>query len=169
MGSLKAMKVEKVEDTPKQDATQVRHRIVAQLEKANMQLRQIKDQAMIRVKDPQFQTITLSTAGGAFGMASGVVAGSAGGVIPALFTFGLSIPAGAILGGGTGLFLGVGTGALGGGVVGYEVYMYRDQLKDGMLHIKTKALDTAHIAKVNVCNAAGSTTQKLVDGKTFAK
>merc|ERR1712151_673979 len=107
MGSLKAMKVEKVEDTPKQDATQVRHRIVAQLEKANMQLRQIKDQAMIRVKDPQFQTITLSTAGGAvtlscvggaFGMASSVVAGSAGGVIPALFTLGLSIPAGAILG-----------------------------------------------------------------------
>merc|ERR1712217_824101 len=100
-----------------------RHRMVLHLEKANMQLMQLKTQAVTRVKDPQFQTLTLSTAGGAvtfssvggaFGLASGVIVGSAGGVIPALLTFGLSIPAGAIFGGGTGLILGAGTGALSG-------------------------------------------------------
>jgi len=166
------------EEEPSKEAMPLHNRLAAHLEKANSQLMQLRTQALIRVKDPQFQTLTLSTAsgavtfscaGGAFGLASGIVVGSAGGVVPALLTFGLSIPVGAIFGGSTGLILGAGTGAINGSLVGYEVYVHRDQLKDGMIHIKAKAMDTAHTAKVNVCNAASVTTQKLVDGTASAK
>lgn len=174
---LKTLSV-KVEESCKQEEVQSRNLIVTHLEKANMHLMQLKTQAVTRVKDPQFQTLTLSTAGGAvtlscvggaFGLASGIVVGSAGGIIPALLTFGLSVPVGAICGGGTGLVLGAGTGALSGSLVGYEIYVYRDQLKDGIFHAKTKAIDTAHVAKVKVCDVAGSTRQQLVDGTTLAK
>ena len=48
------------------------------------------------------------------------------GLLPALFTFGLSIPFGAVVGGGCGMVIGgtVGSavGGTGGGAVGYSVY-----------------------------------------------
>merc|ERR1712080_734990 len=100
---------------------QLKTHAVARAEDAKNSLMQLKTLVVTRVKDPQFQTLTIHTAsgavtlgcaGGAFGLASGIVTGAAAGIVPALFTFGLSIPAGAALGGGTGLFLGAGTGGL---------------------------------------------------------
>merc|ERR1719436_1721799 len=47
--------------------------------------------------------VTLGTAGGITGLATGGTLGAAIGLVPALFTFGLSIPIGAATGGGCGL------------------------------------------------------------------
>uniref|UniRef100_A0A7S2M4P8 Transmembrane protein n=1 Tax=Zooxanthella nutricula TaxID=1333877 RepID=A0A7S2M4P8_9DINO len=70
--------------------------------------------------------VALGTGGGATGLVSGGLMGAACGVVPALFTFGLSIPIGAAIGGGVGLCTGAtlaGTaGLLGGGTVGYHAY-----------------------------------------------
>lgn len=107
-----------------------------------------KDQTIALLRDPQFQTctvataggaITLGTAGGAFGLASGVVVGSAVGVVPALFTFGLSIPVGGAIGGGTGLCAGTLIGGTSGGAAGLTAYKYRVQIKNGMMTIKVKS------------------------------
>merc|ERR550537_1656784 len=94
----------------------------------------LKAQTLTLVKSPEFKTFTVVTAkgtvcfaavGGAFGTASGVVVGAAVGTIPALFTFGLSIPAGAVIGGGTGMCIGTVTGAGVGVCASYPLYHYR--------------------------------------------
>jgi len=93
-----------------------------------------KDKAVVLLRNPQFQTCTLATGGGAiilgavggaFGLASGVVVGSAAGVVPALFTFGLSIPAGAAIDGIGGLFGGTLLGGTSGSITGFNTYKYR--------------------------------------------
>jgi len=71
----------------------------------------------------------LGTAGATGGALAGGASGAFLGLIPALFTFGLSIPAGAAVGGGMGLCVGgaagASTGFVGGAVVGYTGFAYR--------------------------------------------
>ena len=66
------------------------------------------------------------TAGGVGGLCLGATAGAALGLLPALFTFGLSIPFGAVIGGACGVAFGgaVGTavGGTGGGALGYSIF-----------------------------------------------
>lgn len=94
----------------------------------------------ILVSDKRFQATaggagvgaaTLGTAGATAGTAIGVVGGAMIGVVPALFTFGLSIPIGAIIGGGTGLCIGATagttTGIVGGGAIGAATYSFRNR------------------------------------------
>lgn len=89
-----------------------------------------------------FQVTAASAAGGAvlvggassvLGLGLGVTSGASVGMIPALFTFGLSIPLFAAIGGGLGLFAGLpvgGTaGAVGGGATGYVAYTKRAEIK----------------------------------------
>mmetsp|Transcript_22449 Transcript_22449/g.40519 ORF Transcript_22449/g.40519 Transcript_22449/m.40519 type:complete len:367 (+) Transcript_22449:48-1148(+) len=84
------------------------------------------------LKNPTTQVTLVSAAGGsvaagtcgaAVGLFSGGALGAACGVIPAVFTFGLSIPIGAAIGSGAGLFAGTAVGgsigAVGGGTAGY--------------------------------------------------
>lgn len=56
------------------------------------------------------------------------MAGAALGVVPALFTFGLSIPVGAAIGGCVGTVTGGGAGVVGGGVAGYGGFTYKDEI-----------------------------------------
>lgn len=69
--------------------------------------------------------VTLGASGGATGLVSGGLVGATLGLVPALFTFGLSIPVGAALGGGAGLCVGSAVGGtagfVGGGVAGYKL------------------------------------------------
>merc|ERR1719203_1763355 len=65
----------------------------------------------------------MGVSGGAMGLLIGSASGAAWGCIPALLTFGLSIPVCAAVAGGTGLCFGAsiggGIGVMGGGVAGY--------------------------------------------------
>jgi len=56
--------------------------------------------------------LVLGTAGGAAATCTGAAMGAAAGVLPALFTFGLSNPVGAAVGGGMGMPIGSAAGAL---------------------------------------------------------
>lgn len=71
----------------------------------------------------------LGTAGATGGALAGGAAGMAIGLVPALFTFGLSIPVGAVIGGGIGLCGGAATGGCaglaGGASLGYGGYKLR--------------------------------------------
>merc|ERR550525_2095377 len=75
----------------------------------------------------------LGAGGGAAGLAVGSAAGALAGLPFALFTFGLSVPAGAVFGGSAGLATGVATGAsigtVGGGVAGFGAYSKRDDFR----------------------------------------
>merc|ERR1712151_296925 len=81
--------------------------------------------------------VTMGSAGAVGGMVCGGVAGALVGLVPALFTFGLSIPIGAVVGGGAGLFLGgaAGTtvGFAGGGAVGLTGYTLQSNGVTGTL------------------------------------
>merc|ERR1712242_533395 len=84
-------------------------------------------------------------------------AGALAGLPLALFTFGLSVPVGAVFGGGAGLAVGAATGAsigtVGGGVAGFGAYSKRDDIRkaaslvasrvgDGTVYARTKAITT---------------------------
>merc|ERR1711988_694841 len=87
----------------------------------------------------------------------GSVAGAALGVIPAIFTFGLSIPAGAIIGGCVGTAVGGSAGAVGGGLAGYGGYTHRHAISEGfqsfgnkVQEMKSKGVATLADAKDKV-------------------
>jgi phenylpyruvate tautomerase PptA (4-oxalocrotonate tautomerase family) len=145
--------IEVVQANAQGSVQKAKARAKAEATKAIALVKTSQNRAMILCKDPQFQTITISTAtgavvlgsvGGAFGTASGIVLGTVAGAVPALFTFGLSLPIGAVVGGGSGLCLGtatgLGAGAIGGGAVGYGGYKYRIEIKDGLVRVQKKAL-----------------------------
>merc|ERR1712039_779073 len=84
-----------------------------------------------------------SISGGATGLATGTMVGAACGLIPAVFTFGLSIPIGAAIGGSTGLVTvtvaGGAVGFVGGGVAGRTAHKHREQIGDGVAAVANKA------------------------------
>mmetsp|Transcript_84079 Transcript_84079/g.271782 ORF Transcript_84079/g.271782 Transcript_84079/m.271782 type:complete len:286 (-) Transcript_84079:278-1135(-) len=95
--------------------------------------------------------VTLGAGGAATGAMTGGLAGAVAGLPLALFTFGLSIPAGAVVGGGAGLVLGTVAGAttgfLGGGVAGYGVYQKKDDIRGAVSSAYTKASGGAELVK----------------------
>merc|ERR1712226_319188 len=102
--------------------------------------------------DRKFQVTMMSSTGsaavsgavgGGVGFTTGAVLGGAIGIIPAVFTLGLSIPIGAAIGGGTGFCVGVAGGSsagfVSGSAVGYGVYSKRKELADVKTKARTKA------------------------------
>jgi hypothetical protein len=96
---------------------------------------QVTKKPIAFAREPKVQMTTVeaaagTVAGGVMGGSAGVLAGAAVGLVPALFTFGLSIPVGAAIGGSVGLFTGGSVGAVGGGAAGFAGYTYRKELKE---------------------------------------
>merc|ERR1719155_306481 len=122
-----------------------------------------KARAVELIKDPHFQTVAagggsgaliVGTVGGGTGCVTGAVGGAALGVVPALFTFGLSISTGAVLGGAagtcTGAAVGGFTGLLSGMAGGNSVYIHRAEIKDGAMYIQAKVSDSMVYAKLRI-------------------
>merc|ERR1719323_2567875 len=118
----------------------------------------------------------LGAGGGAAGLAVGGTAGALAGLPLALFTFGLSIPAGAVFGGGAGLAVGAATGAsmgtVGGGVAGFGAYSKRDDIRkaaslvastvgDGTGYVRGKASRS----RASLQSVASGARARLVGGK----
>merc|ERR1719362_1311010 len=89
--------------------------------------------------------IAVGAAGGGLGLVAGGAAGAAVGLVPALFTFGLSIPVCVAIGSGAGACLGTAaggtTGLVGGGAVGYgahSAYSQREEISLGASEALTK-------------------------------
>jgi hypothetical protein len=145
--------------------------VIASAEKGKKMADESRTYVVSLVKDPQFQRTAISTgsgalvmgsAGGAFGAISGVFVGGAAGVLPALLTFGLSIPVGAFIGGVSGLVIGASTGTVAGGTAGCVVYKYRVQIKEGVVFAKVTVVQTAETARVKVLAIADKTKSKAV-------
>jgi hypothetical protein len=131
---------------------------------------QSKEQAVVLLRNPDFQkcsvataggTIAFGTVGGAFGLASGVVIGGVAGVVPALFTLGLSIPAGAAAGGICGLCTGTLIGSASGGITGFTAYKYRVEIKNGAMVVKVKVHAGLDFTKASAGKAYANTTKAV--------
>lgn len=108
----------------------------------------------------------VGSGGAAVGFASGGAIGAAVGVVPAFFTFGLSIPVFAAIGSGCGLAAGavVGgtTGLLGGGATGYGVYTKRDAIGSSVATTLSKVESAAKSVKETASNSADYVRNRVV-------
>merc|ERR1719401_520325 len=115
-------------------AGEARGQVIQLAETSKSRAANLKTRAVEVASDRQVQvTVASATAGGVAGGAGagllGGVAGAAAGLVPALFTFGLSIPAGFVMGASAGVVVGSTTGAAAGGVAGYGTYKHRSEIK----------------------------------------
>jgi len=113
--------------------------------------------------------VALGTTGGATGLMARGALGAAVGVVPALLTFGLSIPIGAAIGSGAGLLVGttVGStvGAVGGGAAGYGAYSRKEDLGKCADFVKAKVTETTELVKGKSKAAVG----RAMDAADFTK
>jgi len=104
--------------------------------------------------------VMLGAGGGAAGGVVGGIGGAIAGMPLAFFTFGLSIPIGAVVGGGAGTCIGAATGsaagAVGGSVAGYG-YGRRAEIKSGMDGVVKQATAASDKVKAKI----GSSLNKL--------
>merc|ERR1711971_1479405 len=100
---------------------------------------------------------------------TGALVGGAVGIVPALFTFGLSIPIGAMIGGGAGLCVGAvggsSAGAVTGGAVGYGAYSKRAEIGNAKTQAEKKADELIQFVKVKGRDG-GSFVQRKIRGTT---
>jgi len=133
-----------------------------------------KDKTIETVSDRNFQVTAASATGGAVALGSGGAAcgfvgggavGAAVGVVPAIFTFGLSIPIGAAIGSACGVVAGavVGgtTGLVGGGAAGFG-YTKRAEIKTGVADAASKVSSGAVYVKETAVTSAGNVRSRVL-------
>lgn len=104
-------------------------------------------------------TTTCTAAGAVVGGttigAAGTLVGAAAGVVPAIFTFGLSIPVGAVIGMCAGTTIGGSVGAISGGVAGYTGFTHGKAIKDSVKETVSVASSKAENLKVKAFTCVG--------------
>jgi len=136
---------------------------------------EFKATAKDTVTDPKVQVTVAAAAGGAVslgagggvaGLAGGGAVGAACGIVPAIFTFGLSIPIGAAIRAGTGLVVGTvvgGTaGLVGGGATGYGAYTKRKEIRSGAEGALSKAVDCGEYIQAKATSSKDFVKQTAV-------
>lgn len=117
---------------------------------------------------------TFGVAGGGTGAVVGGAIGGTVGVVPAIFTFGLSIPVLALVGAGCGLVLGTAAGGtagfFGGGTLGYVANRRRGCTRGVAGDAWARAAPVASAAKEQAatCEATSPLTQRSSDRRTRA-
>merc|ERR1719346_954775 len=104
--------------------------------------------------------VVLGTGGAATGLAAGGAIGAAVGVVPAIFTFGLSIPFCAVVGGGCGLAVGAAAGGTTGvvaGAGGYQTYSRREAIRTAVGNLTQKACSSARNLRSKCLGSNAST------------
>mmetsp|Transcript_35313 Transcript_35313/g.82458 ORF Transcript_35313/g.82458 Transcript_35313/m.82458 type:complete len:502 (-) Transcript_35313:96-1601(-) len=103
-------------------------------------------------------SVVVGALSGTVGLALGAMAGTASGVVLAPFTLGLSLPAGAVLGGGMGATLGTCAGAsagfIGGSLSSGVAFAYRVELQAGVILLRRKALNSVKKTTARAAAAA---------------
>jgi len=111
-------------------------------------------------------TVAGSVAGGGMGTLAGATVGAVVGFVPAIFTLGLSIPIGAVIGGGTGFCTGVvaggSVGVVGGGAAGYGGFTYRKEIGSKISGAWTRACASADFVKTKAKDSAVSAKGSLL-------
>lgn len=110
--------------------------------------------------------VVLGTGGAAAGFATGGVIGAVVGVVPAIFTLGLSIPVFAAIGSTCGFAVGAtvggATGLVGGGATGYGAYTKREAIGSACSQTMSRVDEATKYVKERASNSAGYVRSKLV-------
>merc|ERR1712232_953125 len=105
------------------------------------------------------------------GMTAGAGIGAAVGVVPAIFTFGLSIPVCAFVGGAVGVcadtVVGGSTGLVGGGADGHYGYKHRDEIKSAAKCVSDKANACTNALKQRASETKKYTMQRVSETKDY--
>jgi hypothetical protein len=102
-----------------------------------------------------------AVAGGTTIGAVGTLVGAAAGVVPAIFTFGLSIPAGAMIGMCAGTAIGGSAGAVTGGVAGYTGFTHGEAIKEKVKGSLSAASSKAESLKIKALTCVGDAKTSL--------
>lgn len=135
---------------------------------AVVKLAQVAKERVVEVASDRKVQVTAASAAaggvalGAGGGLAGGVAGATVGLVPALFTFGLSIPAGFVLGGSAGMLVGGSVGTAAGGAAGYGAYTHSSDIKA----MTGKASSKASMYAERVKEHATSVRAKIIGGGT---
>jgi len=109
---------------------------ISAIQAAKIKGSSVSSKASDMVTDRSVQVTAFgAVGGGATGLATGTVAGAVCGLVPAFFTFGLSIPVFATVGGAAGLC----TGTLAGGATAKSIHANQDDIKSSMVGVMSKA------------------------------
>jgi len=170
-GTISSLKAKGLKTWSVEVSKAIRIAAAAQMQMVNAKTTQVMDttkskaqDAAVATKDLVSQKSFQATAGGAAGgavamgagagatgLAAGGVVGAAAGLPLALFTFGLSIPVGAVIGAGSGLVIGAGVGVTAGGVAGgaagYGAYQKKDEIAGAAKYVAGKAQEGADRVK----------------------
>lgn len=164
--------------------------VVEAVSSAKVRSRGVIDSAMVRTMDIYGSSKAVATdkrtqlaaagafvgvsAGGAAGLSAGTTVGAACGLPFAVFTFGLSVPIGATIGGGAGACVGAATGGavglIGGGIAGHSSHQ-RAEIKQSILHafgrvsdskdyMREKAASSVAFVKARLAGSTGGTESK---------
>jgi len=109
--------------------------------------------------------VIFGSGGAVVGAVVGGVCGLVCGALPAIFTFGLSLPIGAVLGGGCGLAAGAtvgsGAGAAAGSATGMTAAYFRDEIKYTALVVASRIYDAYDMVVVRPVAAIRHTGRKV--------
>jgi len=109
--------------------------------------------------------LCLGSMGAVVGSAVGGALGTALGVVPAFFTFGLSLPVGAVLGGVGGLCVGTAAagsaGFVGGATSGSGVAYFRGEIRFAIIYVASKVYDVYDVLVVRPVTAVKTTTRRV--------
>jgi len=112
--------------------------------------------------------LCLGSVGAVIGITVGAAVGLCAGAVPALFTFGLSLPVGALLGGSGGLLAGAFTGSsagfVGGATSGAFIAHFRQEIRLAAVLVTAKMYDIYHATVVRPSNAVKAANRKVRDG-----
>merc|ERR1719491_2427 len=151
-------------------ATQVRKRSIAAVDIAKAKSSDALSFATTtKVGVTSSSAVAGAIVGGAGTGAAGTLVGAAVGIVPAIFTFGLSIPAGAMVGLCVGTTVGASAGAVGGGLAGYGGFTHRKTITDGAQSSWTKVRTAAvHVKEKTISCAAEAkeSARSMVRGST---
>mmetsp|Transcript_149888 Transcript_149888/g.417628 ORF Transcript_149888/g.417628 Transcript_149888/m.417628 type:complete len:355 (-) Transcript_149888:273-1337(-) len=109
--------------------------------------------------------LCLGSVGAVIGVTMGGAAGATLGAIPALFTFGLSLPIGAVVGGASGFCVGATAGGsagfVGGATSGSGVAYFRAEIRHFLIYVASKASDVYDVLVVRPVTAVKATTRRV--------
>jgi len=112
--------------------------------------------------------LCLGSVGAVIGVTVGAAVGLCVGAVPALFTLGLSLPLGALLGGSGGLLAGAFTGSsagfVGGATSGTFLAYFRSEIRLAVVFVSAKVYDVYHVIVVRPTNAVKAANRKVRDG-----
>jgi len=144
------------------------HKVVSNPKLHELLAEEEDPQALAAVVVGSGGALCLGSVGAVIGATAGAACGLCLGALPALFTFGLSLPIGAVLGGTGGIVVGAMTGSsagfAGGACSGCFVAYFRTEIRSATVYICAKLYDVYDVLVLRPARAVKAANRRVSDG-----